>query len=131
VTVGALVAAAKAAVDQYAMVGLTGRPAFNVNLYRACKGRRARIAPGLVGTVLSWGDGSKAVPTLVSMDAKAVLSWHGRLEKTAGLRRAAGQHVWDKVGDGTHECRTCGAEAAGYFPEDTVPGPCPGPQGDR
>jgi hypothetical protein len=38
------------------------------------------------------------------------------------------KHQWTKISadEGLWECGVCSAEAAGYYPSDTVPGACPG-----
>ncbi|MNK58660.1 hypothetical protein D3C87_777500 [compost metagenome] len=44
-------------------------------------------------------------------------------------RQRPRKHKWRKVGESLWECRVCGAEGAGYHPEQYLSPVCPGKEG--
>lgn len=44
-------------------------------------------------------------------------------------RASTRRHQWDKIGESLWECRGCGAEGAGYHPEQFLSPACPGKEG--
>lgn len=63
----------------YAEKGLPGEPGFQVAIHRACNGKRARIAPGLYGEIVYWGD--KQNPTIAIVKCKDVRRFFKKFEE--------------------------------------------------